>query len=117
MSEDRMAAGKRDAPARHQELVQLDLDVAALAGALGQRLYQAGMSVTPAQSQQYAMSLQLIKPSTRRELYFMTKSIFVTDAAEIATLDRVFAQIFGPSGSPSGAYDNEAVAYAAPTAG
>jgi uncharacterized protein with von Willebrand factor type A (vWA) domain len=105
-----------DAPAaRHEEGVTLGLDLAALAGAFGHRLYDAGVSVTPAQSQRYAVSLQLVRPSTLRELYFTTRSIFVSDADEIATFDRVFAQIFDPAGSHRDGYDADVVAFAATT--
>src|SRR5204863_8713624 len=90
----------------------LDLDIAALAGALGQRLYDAGMSVTPDQSQRYALSLQLVQPATLRELYFTTRSIFVTDADEVGIFDRVFALVFDPTHSHASGYDVDAVAYA-----
>src|SRR5205085_10924666 len=95
----------------------LDLDLAALAGALGQRLYDAGMSVTPDQSQRYAMSLQLVMPSTLRQLYFTTRSIFVTDSDEIALFNRIFARVFDPAGSHPGYYDADAATYAVATRG
>ena len=78
----------------------LDLDIAALAGALGHRLYDAGVAVTPDQSQRYAMSLQLVKPTTLRQLYFTTRSIFVTDPDELPIFDRVFALVFDPTRQP-----------------
>jgi uncharacterized protein with von Willebrand factor type A (vWA) domain len=108
-------AGRQEPTARQQEPVRLELDLAALAGAMGQRLHDAGMSVTPDQSQQYVMSLQLVRPSTLRKLYFTSRSIFVTDADEVATFDRVFAQVFGATGSRPGADDGEAAAYAETT--
>jgi uncharacterized protein with von Willebrand factor type A (vWA) domain len=107
-----------DRPAVKQDQpLTLDLDLAALAGALGQRLYDAGMSVTPDQSQRYAMSLQLVMPSTLRQLYFTTRSSFVSDADEIALFDRVFARVFGPAGSRPGGYDADVATYAVATQG
>jgi uncharacterized protein with von Willebrand factor type A (vWA) domain len=90
----------------------LDLDVAALAGAMGHRLYEAGLSVTPDQSQCYALSLQLVKPTTLRQMYFTTRSSFVTDAEELPIFDRVFACVFDPTSSHREGYDADVVAYA-----
>lgn len=75
------------------ETIQLDLP--AVVGAFSQRLHDCGMSVTPAQSGQYVRALQLTQPGSRRELYFTTRAIFVTDVRDVATFDRVFAEVFG----------------------
>jgi uncharacterized protein with von Willebrand factor type A (vWA) domain len=104
-----------DAP--HDDVATLDLDLAALAGAFGQRLHDAGVSVTPDQSQRYALSLQLVKPATLRQLYFTTRSIFVTDPDELATFDRVFGEVFDPAGRHPGSYDADAVTFAGAGAG
>jgi uncharacterized protein with von Willebrand factor type A (vWA) domain len=101
----------------HDEPGTLDLDLAALAGAFGQRLYDSGVSVTPDQSQRYAISLQLVKPATLRQLYFTTRSIFVTYSDELPCFDRVFAQVFDPAGNHSGSYDADVVTFAATDAG
>jgi uncharacterized protein with von Willebrand factor type A (vWA) domain len=73
-----------------------DVNLAALAASVGQRLHQSDMQVTPHQSVQFARALQLTNPSSRRELYNMTRAIFVTDVDQLATFDRVFTEIFGP---------------------
>jgi uncharacterized protein with von Willebrand factor type A (vWA) domain len=103
------AADTQDQP------LTLDLDIAALAGAMGQRLYDAGVSVTPDQSQRYALSLQLVKPATLRQLYFTTRSIFLADPDELPIFDRVFGRVFDPAGTHSTGYDVDAVAYDAAT--
>jgi uncharacterized protein with von Willebrand factor type A (vWA) domain len=72
-----------------------EVNLAALAASVGQRLHQADMPVTPHQSVQFARALQLANPSSRRELYNMTRAIFVTDVDQVATFDRVFREIFG----------------------
>jgi uncharacterized protein with von Willebrand factor type A (vWA) domain len=91
-----------------------DVDAAALATAVGQRLHQADMEVTPRQSEHYARSLQLAKPSSRRELYHTTRAIFVTDLDQVATFDRVFAEVFGAAADAvaSGTESGRAVAHA-----
>jgi uncharacterized protein len=102
----------RDSCAPQDQPLTLDLDIAALAGALGQRLYDAGVSVTPDQSQRYALSLQLVKPATLSQLYFTTRSTFVTDADELPIFDRVFAGVFDSAGSHPAGYAIDAVTYA-----
>jgi uncharacterized protein with von Willebrand factor type A (vWA) domain len=72
-----------------------DVNLAALATSVGQRLHHADMQVTPHQSVQFARALQLTDLSSRRELYHMTRAIFVTDMDQVSTFDRVFTEIFG----------------------
>gem|GEM_PF-22766 len=73
----------------------LDLDLPAVVGAFSQRLHEAGMPVTPSQTQQYARSLGLTKPVSRRRLYWATRAIFVTGFIQVPTFDRVFREVFG----------------------
>ena len=84
-----------------------DVDLAALATAVGQRLHHADMQVTPHQSEQFARALQMARPGSRRELYHTTRAIFVTDVDQISTFDRVFAEVFG---MPATAGTDEAAA-------
>jgi uncharacterized protein with von Willebrand factor type A (vWA) domain len=85
----------------------LNVDLAALAVGIGQRLHEADMPVTPAQSEQYARSLQLVRPRSRWELYHTTRAIFVTAVEDLPTFDRVFRELFGLPGEPTA--DNVAV--------
>ena len=117
MSDPRITPGPDATTSRHDAPATLDLDLAALAGAFGQRLYDSGVSVTPDQSQRYAISLQLVKPATLRQLYFTTRSIFVTYSDELPCFDRVFAQVFDPAGNHPGGYDADVVTFAATDAG
>ena len=71
------------------------VDLAALATAVGQRLHDADMQVTPRQSEQFARALQMAPPASRSGLYHMARAIFVTDYDQIATFDRVFGEVFG----------------------
>jgi uncharacterized protein with von Willebrand factor type A (vWA) domain len=81
-------------PAEHTATT-FEVDLAALAVAVGQRLHEADMQVTPEQSERYACSLGLTKPRSREALYHTTRAIFVTDFEQVETFDRVFAGIFG----------------------
>lgn len=117
MSDSRTTHATPATASTHDKPATLDLDLAALAGAFGQRLYDSGVAVTPDQSQHYAISLQLVKPATLRQLYFTTRSIFITDPDELPIFDRVFAQVFDPAGSHPGGYDTDVVTFAAAAAG
>jgi uncharacterized protein with von Willebrand factor type A (vWA) domain len=57
------------------------------------------MPVTPQQSAQYARSLQLVQPCSRRALYLTTRAIFVTDVADVALFDGLYAEVFGSPGA------------------
>jgi len=71
------------------------LDLPALACAVGRRLREAGIPVTPWHSEQYARSLELAEPGSRTALYWTTRAIFLTGTDHAATFDRVFHDIFG----------------------
>jgi uncharacterized protein with von Willebrand factor type A (vWA) domain len=73
----------------------LVLDLPAVVGAFSQRLHDAGMPVTPSQTQQYARSLGLTKPVSRRRLYWTTRAVFVTGFIQLPIFDRVFREVFG----------------------
>jgi uncharacterized protein with von Willebrand factor type A (vWA) domain len=72
-----------------------DVNLAALATSVGQRLHRADMPVTPHQSVQFARALQMTDLGSRRALYNMARAIFVTDVDQVATFDRVFTEVFG----------------------
>ena len=77
-----------------------DVDLAALATAVGQRLHNADMPVTPHQSEQFARALQIARPGSRSELYHTARAIFVTSFEQIEPFDRVFGEIFGAAAAP-----------------
>jgi len=76
-------------------VVDFDVDLPGLASAFSQRLHEAGVPVTPSQTEQYTRALKLTKPVSRRRLYCTTRAIFVTGFQQVAAFDRVFAQVFG----------------------
>ena len=85
----------------------LTLDLPAVVGAFSQRLHEAGMPVTPSQTQQYALSLTLTKPVSRRRLYWTTRAIFVTGFIQLPTFDRVFREVFGSTAKSDAEEDAE----------
>ncbi len=71
------------------------LDLPALAGALGRRLHDAGVPVTPERSVQLARALALVRPVSRRRLYWTMRAVLVSDPAQVTAFDAVFAAVFG----------------------
>ena len=89
----------------------VELDLPPLAAALGRRLRDAGVPVTPERPADFAHALTLVRPVSRRRLYWTARSVFVSDRAHVGAFDAVFAAVFGlgaqapaeptPSGEPS----------------
>jgi uncharacterized protein len=73
----------------------IELDLPALAGAFCRRLHDAGMPTTPARSADLARALALVRPITRRRLYFTARAVLVSDPAQVKVFDAVFFAIFG----------------------
>jgi uncharacterized protein with von Willebrand factor type A (vWA) domain len=73
----------------------LELDLPALTGALSRRLHDAGVPVTPERSSDFARALTLIRPLSRRRLYWTTRAVMVTDPAQVKAFDAVFFSVFG----------------------
>jgi uncharacterized protein with von Willebrand factor type A (vWA) domain len=73
----------------------IDLDLPPLVGALSRRLHDAGVPVTPGRAVEFARALSLVRPITRRRLYWTARSVFVSDQAEVNAFDGVFFSIFG----------------------
>jgi uncharacterized protein len=76
-------------------LETIELDLPPLVGALAERLRAAGVPVTPTHAIEAARALTLVKPITRRRLYWTLRSVFVSDQAQAKPFDTVFFQIFG----------------------
>jgi uncharacterized protein with von Willebrand factor type A (vWA) domain len=82
-----------DTPSFGVETIHLDLPP--LAGALGQRLQAAGVPVTPGRLADLARALTLVRPITRRRLYWTARAVLVSDPAQVRAFDQVFFSIFG----------------------
>jgi uncharacterized protein with von Willebrand factor type A (vWA) domain len=109
-----------DAPASERAFgVQtIHLDLPPLAGSLGQRLRAAGVPVTPERSAEFARALRLVRPDTRRRLYWTARSVFVSDQSHAQAFDEVFRSIFGaPDAAESGPLDDAQTVAAPPDEG
>ena len=83
----------------HVETIELDLP--ALAGALGDRLRLAGLPVSADVSARFAAALTLVRPVSRRRLYWTARAVLVSDRAHVKPFDAVFREVFG-GGSAAG---------------
>jgi uncharacterized protein with von Willebrand factor type A (vWA) domain len=86
--------GKGD-PVPEFKVVDFEVDLPGLASGFSQRLHDAGVPVTPSQTEQYTRALKLTKPVSRRRLYCTTRAIFVTGFTQVPAFDRVFGEVFG----------------------
>jgi uncharacterized protein with von Willebrand factor type A (vWA) domain len=75
------------------ETIQLDLPP--LAAAFSGRLHEAGVPVTPARSADFTRALALVRPISRRRLYWTARAVFVSEPAQVKAFDAVFSAVFG----------------------
>jgi uncharacterized protein len=73
----------------------IELDLPAVTAAFGRRLHDAGVPVTPERPVAFARALQLVRPVSRRRLYWTARGVFVSDPAHVAAFDAVFRSVFG----------------------
>ncbi len=73
----------------------VELDLPPLVGALSRRLHEAGLPVTPERAARFAQALTLVKPITRRRLYWTARAVFVSHPAQVPAFDAVFHSVFG----------------------
>jgi uncharacterized protein len=81
------------------------LDLPALSGSFARRLHDAGVPVTPERSARFASSLALVRPVSRRRLYFTARAVFVAERGHLAAFNRVFAEVFGGAAAGSPEFD------------
>ena len=100
-------------PAFRVETVELDLPP--LVTAFCARLHEAGVPTTPARSADLARALNLVRPVSRRRLYWTARSVLVSDPLQVAAFDRVFLAVFGDRDRPEKFRPDEIQAVAAPS--
>jgi uncharacterized protein with von Willebrand factor type A (vWA) domain len=81
------------------------LDLPPLAAALSRRLHDAGVPMTPERPADFARALMLVRPVSRRRLYWTARSVFVSDQAHTPAFDAVFASVFGDPASADAPVD------------
>ncbi len=94
------------------EVETIELDLPPLVGSFGRRLHDRGVPVTPARSADFARALTLVRPISRRRLYWTARAVYVTDPTQANAFDAVFAAVFGaaPTASEDGEPDTERTA-------
>jgi uncharacterized protein with von Willebrand factor type A (vWA) domain len=78
----------------------VELDLPPLVAALGRRLYERGLPLTPARSAEFAHALTLVRPVSRRRLYWTARAVYVSDPTQVPRFDAVFASVFGGGAEP-----------------
>jgi uncharacterized protein len=73
----------------------VELDLPPLVAGLSRRLYERGLPVTPARSAEFARALALVRPVSRRRLYWTARAVFVSDPGQVQAFDAVFFSVFG----------------------
>jgi len=73
----------------------VELDLPALAAGFGQRLRAAGVPMTPGRVADLARALALVRPISRRRLYWTARAVLVSDPTQVAAFDSVFRAVFG----------------------
>ena len=82
------------------------LDLPPLVGAFSRRLHDGGVPITPGRAVDFARALTLVRPITRRRLYWTARGVFVSDPAQVKAFDAVFFSVFG-SRADRGDFDPE----------
>ena len=78
----------------------IELDLPPLVVALGRRLRERGLPVTPGRAVEFAHALGLVRPVSRRRLYWTARAVFVSDPGQVSAFDAVFASVFGSRAVP-----------------
>jgi uncharacterized protein len=91
----------------------IHLDLPAFVGAFSRRLHEAGLPITPARSADFARALTLVRPITRRRLYWTARGVLVSDHAQLKAFDAVFFSVFGRR-TDDQSFDSEHTAEPAP---
>jgi len=84
----------------------IHLDLPPLVGAFSRRLHDGGVPITPGRSANFARALTLVRPITRRRLYWTARGVLVSDPAQVSAFDAVFLSVFGGP-AESDAFDPE----------
>jgi uncharacterized protein with von Willebrand factor type A (vWA) domain len=88
-------------------LETIELDLPRLVEAFGRRLRDAGLPTTPARSADLARALAIVRPVSRRRLYFTMRAVLVTDPLHVRAFDAVFRAIFGAPARDDGFEQDE----------
>jgi uncharacterized protein len=86
-------------PERAFTVETIELDLPAVTTAFGRRLHEAGVPVTAERTAAFARSLTLVRPISRRRLYWTARAVLVSDQSQVKAFDSVFFAVFGSPGA------------------
>jgi uncharacterized protein with von Willebrand factor type A (vWA) domain len=72
----------------------IHLDLPAFAGAFSRRLREAGVPITAERGARFAQALALVRPISRRRLYWTARAVLVSDSSQVKAFDAVFSSVF-----------------------
>src|SRR6185312_11895346 len=75
-------------------------DLALIAARFGAALRSAGVPADPGRCERFASAVTVARPATRYELYLCAQATLASTQAQIETLERVFAEVFGGLSGP-----------------
>ena len=75
-------------------------DLALIAARFGAALRSAGVPADPGRCERFASAVTVARPATRYELYLCAQATLASAQAQIETLERVFAEVFGGLSGP-----------------
>jgi uncharacterized protein with von Willebrand factor type A (vWA) domain len=93
----------------------LHLDLPGLAGAFSRRLREAGVPTTAERAARFAQALALVRPVSKRRLYWTARGVLLTDRAQVRAFDEVFAAVFGGHEPATGFEPEEVETTASPS--
>jgi uncharacterized protein with von Willebrand factor type A (vWA) domain len=73
----------------------IELDLPAVVAAFSRRLHRAGVPMTTERATRFAQALTLVRPITRRRLYWTARAVLVSDPSQVGAFDAVFFSVFG----------------------
>jgi uncharacterized protein len=79
----------------------IHLDLPAFVGAFSRRLRDAGLPMTAERAARFARSLELVRPISRRRLYWTARAALVSDSSQVKAFDSVFFAVFGEREQPA----------------
>ena len=82
------AAGQRRRERRSVSVQTIELPLPQTAAAFERRLRDAGLPVGPERAARFADALAVVRPISRRRLYWTARSVFVSDRTQVAGLRR-----------------------------
>ena len=92
----------------------IELDLPDVAGAFSRRLHDAGVPTSAERAVRFAESLTLVRPISRRRLYWTARAVFVSDPSQVRGFDSVFFDVFGAARVSEVSLDNEVEPVPAP---